>query len=125
MDAMAPMAHKEMTMSNAQIKSQVLLVLTLVLPLVSVLGASTVAYSATQPSYQLLAVNAHAETININQADAETLARELIGVGQSRAKEIVRYRDTYGPFSSVEELMEVKGVGAKVVQRNQDRIVLE
>src|SRR5262245_34177813 len=50
-------------------------------------------------------------TVNINSADAQTLAANLKGVGESRAAEIVRHRETYGPFASAEELTEVKGIG--------------
>jgi competence protein ComEA len=63
--------------------------------------------------------------VNINTADAETLARMLNGIGQARAEEIVRYRETYGTFTTVEELAEVKGIGAATVERNRAVIVLE
>lgn len=66
-----------------------------------------------------------AQTININEADAETLARELVGVGQSRAEAIVRYREEFGPFFTVEDLTQVKGVGPSVVEKNRERIALE
>jgi competence protein ComEA len=64
-------------------------------------------------------------TVNINTADAQTLAANLKGVGESRAMEIVRYRESYGPFESVEELTEVKGVGPSTLDRNRSAITLE
>ena len=68
---------------------------------------------------------AAAETVNINKADAATLAATLNGVGPSRAEDIVRYREAYGPFKSVEELMDVKGIGQSTLDRNRAVITLE
>lgn len=65
------------------------------------------------------------EQVNINEADAETLADVLQGVGQSRARAIVEYREQNGPFDSLDELSEVKGVGESTIELNRDRIVLE
>ena len=64
-------------------------------------------------------------TVNINAADAATLSERLTGVGLTRAQEIVRYRESYGPFSTVEELADVKGIGPATVEKNRARIVLE
>ena len=63
--------------------------------------------------------------VNINTADALTLATALKGVGESRAHEIVRYREAYGPFSSADELMEVKGIGRSTLDINLKVITLE
>lgn len=60
--------------------------------------------------------------IDINSADAETIAEVLIGVGMVRAKEIVAYRIMYGNFQSVEELTAVKGVGSATVDKNRHLI---
>jgi competence protein ComEA len=66
-----------------------------------------------------------ATSININSADAEAMAAGLKGVGQSRALEIVRYREAYGPFASIEELAEVKGIGKSTLDKNRTLITLE
>jgi competence protein ComEA len=66
-----------------------------------------------------------AAQVNINTADAQALASGLKGVGEARAAEIVRYRETYGPFSSAEELVEVKGIGQSTLDNNRDVITLE
>ena len=63
-------------------------------------------------------------TVDINTADAETLARMLQGVGMVKAQDIVAYRETYGDFKSVEELLEVKGIGPATLERNRHRIVV-
>lgn len=65
------------------------------------------------------------QTVNINEADAETLARELVGVGRSRAEAIVAFREEFGPFFTVEDLTQVKGIGPAVVEKNRARIALE
>ena len=64
-------------------------------------------------------------SVNINSADAQTLAAGLKGVGLSRAQAIVRYRETFGPFASVDELAEVKGVGTSTIEKNRAVLTLE
>lgn len=68
---------------------------------------------------------AAAQRININTADALALAAALKGVGASKAQEIIRHRETYGPFASTEELLEVKGIGKSTLERNRGVITLE
>ena len=62
--------------------------------------------------------------ININTADVATLA-DLNGIGDSKAQAIVAYREANGPFASVEDLANVKGIGARTVEKNADRIAVE
>jgi competence protein ComEA len=63
--------------------------------------------------------------ININEADAETLARELTGVGPAKARAIVDYRERQGAFVTVDELLEVKGIGVSILERIRDRVAVE
>jgi competence protein ComEA len=65
---------------------------------------------------------AWAGPVNINTADAATLARELTGIGLARAEAIVAYRAKNGPFKSAEELALVKGIGQKVIDKNRANI---
>ncbi|MEM9759034.1 MAG: ComEA family DNA-binding protein [Pseudomonadota bacterium] len=58
--------------------------------------------------------------ININTASATELADTLSGIGGARAEAIVRYREQFGPFESIEELSEVSGIGSATVERNRD-----
>jgi competence ComEA-like helix-hairpin-helix protein len=60
--------------------------------------------------------------LDLNNADASALQRELSGIGESKAKAIVAYRETNGPFSSVEELLEVKGIGKAILDRNREKL---
>lgn len=65
----------------------------------------------------LLAPVALAGPVDINTADAKTIAKELDGIGLSKAEAIVAHRDKNGPFKSAEDLAKVKGVGLKTVER--------
>jgi len=74
----------------------------------------------------LLAAPAFASTpVNINTADAGTLAQSLDGVGLAKAQAIVAWREANGPFASADQLTEVKGIGASLVERNRDAIQLD
>lgn len=67
---------------------------------------------------------AHSAPVNINTADAATLANNISGVGLKKAQAIVAYRQTHGPFKNAQELANVKGIGMKTVQKNiKDLIV--
>jgi len=63
-----------------------------------------------------------ADPVNINTADARTLAKELNGIGLSRAQAIVDYREKNGPFKNADDLAKVKGIGMKVVEQNRANI---
>lgn len=60
--------------------------------------------------------------VNLNTADAATLERELLGIGQVKAEAIVAYRDEHGAFASVDELLEVKGIGEATLEKNRDKL---
>ncbi|NWB26341.1 ComEA family DNA-binding protein [Pseudomonas gingeri] len=62
--------------------------------------------------------------INLNTADAETIQRELSGIGEAKAQAIVAYREANGPFSSVDELLEVKGIGKAILDKNRDQLAI-
>ena len=61
--------------------------------------------------------------VDINSADVKELM-SLRGVGEVRAKAIVAYRQTHGPFQSLDDLKQVAGIGDKIIQDNQSHIVL-
>ena len=73
----------------------------------------------------LLPVTVWAGPVDINTADAATIAKELQGIGLSKAQDIVAYREKNGAFKSAEELRKIKGIGAKVLERNRANIKLE
>lgn len=70
----------------------------------------------------LLPLGATAGPVNVNTADAATLARELHGIGPAKAQAIVAHRDKHGPFRSVDDLARVRGIGRKTVDRNRDLV---
>lgn len=63
--------------------------------------------------------------VNVNTADAETISAELQGVGITKAIAIVEYRKANGPFKTIDELAQVKGIGARTVEINRNNILLE
>lgn len=63
-------------------------------------------------------------TVNVNTADAEQLAQGLTGVGLKRAQDIIKLRDELGQFTDIHQLMQVKGIGPRVIELNKERIVL-
>lgn len=82
------------------------------------LGAALVAAMLLGPA-------AVAGPVDVNTADAKTLARELDGVGPSKAQAIVDYRKANGPFRSAEDLQKVKGLGKKTVDQNRANLKFE
>ncbi len=72
----------------------------------------------------VVALTSWAGPVDLNSADAETIARELNGVGVARAQAIVEYREQYGAFSSAEDLLNVSGIGTHILQVNKTNIIL-
>jgi len=62
--------------------------------------------------------------VNINTADAATLATELQGVGPALAEAIVADRKANGNFTTPEALTRVKGIGARIVEMNKGNILV-
>lgn len=65
---------------------------------------------------------AQVAAVNLNTADAATLQRELVGIGATKAQAIVAYREEHGNFASVDELLEVKGIGEATLEKNRDKL---
>ncbi len=64
------------------------------------------------------------DSVNVNSADAQTLADVLDGVGLARAEAIVAYRQENGRFADIYDLANVKGIGDRTIELNEDRIRL-
>ncbi len=62
------------------------------------------------------------ETVNINRADAATLAAYLKGVGVNKAKDIIAYRNNNGKFKSIEDIKNVPGVGDETFKDNKRKM---
>ena len=67
----------------------------------------------------LLPFGAWAGPVNVNTADASTLAKELEGIGPAKAEAIVEYRQKNGPFRAPEDLLKVQGIGERVLEQNR------
>ena len=72
----------------------------------------------------LVSVQGYAAPVDINTADADMLASAIDGVGEKKAATIVQYRETNGPFASVDELVNIKGIGAGTVDRNRGKLTV-
>lgn len=64
-----------------------------------------------------------AAKININTADKEMLM-QLSGIGEKRAEDIIKYRESNGGFAKIEDLQEVSGIGEKTFENLKDGITV-
>ena len=63
------------------------------------------------------------EKININEADVNELDA-LPGIGETRAKDIVEYRDTNGYFDKIEDILNVRGIGESTFNQIKELIAI-
>ena len=61
------------------------------------------------------------ETVNLNSAQSSEL-QTLPGIGPAKAEAIIEYRETNGPFKSIEDLKEISGIGDKTFEKLKDLI---
>lgn len=90
----------------------------------SVAATAVEAPATPQPVAAQAPVVAPVAKVNLNSADAQTLARELNGIGEAKARAIVEYREAKGAFSTVDELLEVKGIGSATLEKNRERLTV-
>lgn len=64
------------------------------------------------------------DAININTANKETLM-SVKGVGERRAEAIIQYRDKHGPFTTIDQLAEIQGIGQSLIDTNRDTLVVK
>lgn len=67
----------------------------------------------------------YAGPVNINTADAQTLSKNIKGIGLKKAQAIVAYREKNGSFKKVEDLKKVKGIGDKLLEKNSGSIIVK
>lgn len=65
-----------------------------------------------------------AAPVNINTADANAISENIKGVGPKKAEAIVAHRKSHGPFKSAQELINVKGIGQKTIDKNKENILI-
>jgi competence protein ComEA len=66
-----------------------------------------------------------AESVNVNKASAERIAQSIKGIGLKKAQAIVAYRKKHGSFKKLEDLVMVKGIGKKTLEKNKQAIRLK
>lgn len=66
-----------------------------------------------------------AAPVDVNTASADAMADALAGVGPKIASAIVQYREKNGPFTSVEDLLSIKGIGPKVLEKNKADLLID
>jgi len=104
---------------------QVLLFILLV-TLASMVFISTSVTAQTDRPEQLETLAMSTELpIDINTATADQLAAALVGIGSAKAEDIVTYRNQHGGFSSVDELLNIKGIGRKTLERNRGMLTVQ
>ncbi|MGJ8669445.1 MAG: ComEA family DNA-binding protein [Oceanococcus sp.] len=81
------------------------------------IAAATIAFAISSQVF--------AGPVNINQADALELDKELLGVGPAIAQRIVDYRESKGAFTETAQLTQVKGIGEKTLSKNAEFILLK
>lgn len=106
--------------------SAILSVLILFFMIIKVQAA--VCYADPKQAYEYLLAQENYETqareqavVDINSASEGELVT-LDGIGSSKAQAIILYREMFGPFTSVDELEKVKGIGAKTIANNRARM---
>lgn len=73
------------------------------------------------------AVSRYAEVqnqlINVNTAGQEELVK-LNGIGEAKARAIIAYREEHGPFSAIEDLMNVSGISTGTLEKFREQVTL-
>ena len=64
------------------------------------------------------------DRVDVNTAPAAEL-ETLPGIGESLARRIIAYREANGPFGSIEEIMEVSGIGEAKFAELEDRVTVD
>ncbi|PLR72699.1 MULTISPECIES: helix-hairpin-helix domain-containing protein [Bacillus] len=78
----------------------------------------------TEPAQAISAASGEDGMVNINSAGSEEL-QDIPGIGPSKAAAIIEYRETEGPFQSLEDLMQISGIGEKTFEKLKSYIKLK
>lgn len=95
--------------------------------LIPAIGYAAPAAKESTPSASVMAIEQKENQdtqVGLNQATAEQLAEVMDGIGLKKAQNIISYREKHGPFSTIEQLQEVPGIGATIMERNLSRLKL-
>lgn len=98
------------------------LLATFVSALFLTIGSANIAFAADpQTSTPKAQAVQQQSLVNINTADVAALT-QLKGIGVKKAEAIVAWRNANGKFKTVEQLLDVKGVGEAILAANRDKI---
>ena len=86
------------------------------------LSLSAPVFAQTAPDSEASQSSLARAAVDINTADANSLAEALDGVGRSRAKSIIEWREANGPFEDPYDLVQVRGISERIVRLNESRI---
>lgn len=76
-------------------------------------------------SLVLMSAVALAKPLNINTANEKEIAKTMYGVGPSRAKAIIKFREANGEFKTLDQMTQVRGVSTAILEKNRDKIAVE
>jgi competence ComEA-like helix-hairpin-helix protein len=85
--------------------------------IISISFLSKFAVTMAAAFFMFFSVIAFALPVNVNKANAELIADSLAGIGMKTAEKIVDYRKTQGPFKKVEDLLLIRGIGVKKLEK--------
>jgi len=91
-----------------------------VLTLFATIGPPSFSHSQNPPEIKKISQKTFHQKIDLNRASLKELTR-LPGIGPSKAQAILAYRKDK-PFRKVEDVLNVKGIGPKVLKRIRDHI---
>lgn len=77
--------------------------------------------STTQPVNKQSTQTTKLQVVNINKGTFDQLV-SLKGIGDTKARAIMVYRQQIGNFKSVDELTKISGIGKKIVNENKARL---
>lgn len=86
-------------------------------------AASTNSSHASQQDHTSATSTSQNISVNLNTADEKELT-QIPGIGPSKAQKIIKHREENGPFQSVENLKDVKGIGEKTFEKLKDYLTV-
>ena len=89
----------------------------------SVLIVAPPSYAADKTDNKKAVAEQAITQVNINKASFKDLMASK-GIGEKKAMAIVKYRNSIGKFKNIEQLLEVKGIGEKFIEKNRNLISL-
>ncbi len=90
----------------------------------TVLEETAIKTETSSQAKEVTTLKENISLININTASAKEL-QSLEGIGEVKAARIIEYRETYGNFSSIRDILKVSGIGEKTYEKIKDKITVD